>query len=166
MALKHHHGKLVAGSMFGHLDMTDLDFGSQTAAIHEGPPRPTALTPLALQATALTAGGPHHLQQFQHGFGSSQLHLSLHQLPLSHMPSTPLQHAAERQLQQLAQVTCLSSMQLLPALSATWCKCTAGTSKYTRTCSMLQWLVCNIVQVHLHCTSSSDDACQLRRLCW
>ena len=47
-----------------------------------------------------------HLQQVQHGFSAPahQLHPSQHQLPLSYLPTTPLQQAAERQLRHLAQV--------------------------------------------------------------
>lgn len=76
-------GPLFAGSLVTHLDMPDH----------------VAATP---QMTAL-----HHLQQVQQGFSmpAGQLHQDLHQLPLSYLPTTPLQHAAELQLQRLTKVS-------------------------------------------------------------
>lgn len=72
---------LSTGSLVTDLDMADAGVGTQLNALH-------------------------HLQQVQQGFSmpAGQLHQDLHELPLSYLPTTPLQHAAELQLQRLTKV--------------------------------------------------------------
>ena len=77
---------MTAGNLVTHLDMAEPETGTQLNALH-------------------------HLQHLQQGFNmpASQLQQDLHQMPLSHLPTTPLQQLAEQQLQRLTQVSSVAT---------------------------------------------------------
>lgn len=77
---------ITAGSLVTHLDLAEPEPGTQVNALH-------------------------HLQQLQQGFSmpAGQLQQDLHQMPLSHLPTTPLQQLAEQQLQRLTQVSSVAT---------------------------------------------------------